>query len=50
MLTLYKLAPGQHAYYLDTVAQGAEEYYTRAGEVPGSGRAQQPPGSGSPGR
>ncbi len=35
MLTLYKPAPGQHAYYLDTVAQGAEEYYTRAGEVPG---------------
>ncbi|MCU1498519.1 MAG: Ti-type conjugative transfer relaxase TraA [Acidimicrobiales bacterium] len=41
MLTLYKLAPGQHAYYLDTVARGAEEYYTRSGEVPGEwkGRA-----------
>src|SRR5699024_7632187 len=41
VLTLAKLAPGQHEYYLDTVAKGAEEYYTRSGEVPGEwkGRA-----------
>ena len=28
MLSLGKLAPGQQEYYLDTVAKGAEEYYT----------------------
>lgn len=39
-----KLAPGQQAYYLDTVAGGAEEYYTGGKEAPGewigSGAAQ----------
>jgi conjugative relaxase-like TrwC/TraI family protein len=35
MLSLGKLAPGQQAYYLDTVANGAEEYYTGAKEAPG---------------
>jgi conjugative relaxase-like TrwC/TraI family protein len=35
VLSIGKLAPGQHDYYLDTVARGAEEYYTAAGEVPG---------------
>ncbi len=35
MLSLGKLAPGQQGYYLDTVARGAEEYYTGAGEAPG---------------
>ena len=35
MLSLGKLAPGQQAYYLDTVARGAEEYYTGAKEAPG---------------
>ena len=35
MLSLGKLAPGQQQYYLDTVARGAEEYYTGAREAPG---------------
>lgn len=35
MLSLGKLAPGQHAYYVDSVARGAEEYYTGAKEAPG---------------
>src|SRR3977135_2890015 len=35
MLTIGKLAPGQQQYYLDTVARGAEEYYTGAKEAPG---------------
>ena len=35
MLSLGKLAPGQQEYYLDTVAKGAEEYYTGAKEAPG---------------
>jgi hypothetical protein len=35
MLRLGTLAPGQQAYYLDTVAGGAEEYYTGAKEAPG---------------
>jgi conjugative relaxase-like TrwC/TraI family protein len=41
MLSLGKLAPGQQQYYLDTVARGAEEYYTRGKEAPGEwvGRA-----------
>jgi conjugative relaxase-like TrwC/TraI family protein len=32
---LGKLAPGQHAYYVDAVALGAEEYYTGGKEAPG---------------
>jgi conjugative relaxase-like TrwC/TraI family protein len=35
VLSIGKLAPGQHEYYLDTVARGAEEYYTAGGEAPG---------------
>jgi len=35
VLSLGKLAPGQQDYYLDTVAKGAEEYYTGAKEAPG---------------
>ncbi len=35
MLSLGKLAPGQQQYYVDTVAGGAEEYYTGAREAPG---------------
>lgn len=35
MLSLGKLAPGQQQYYLDSVARGAEEYYTGAKEAPG---------------
>lgn len=35
MLSLAKLKPGQQQYYLDTVARGAEEYYTGAKEAPG---------------
>lgn len=35
MLSLGKLAHGQQAYYVDSVARGAEEYYTGAKEAPG---------------
>jgi conjugative relaxase-like TrwC/TraI family protein len=35
VLSVGKLAPGQQRYYLDTVAAGAEEYYTGAREAPG---------------
>lgn len=35
MLSLGKLAPGGQQYYLDTVANGVEDYYTGAGEAPG---------------
>ena len=35
MLSLGKLAPGQQQYYVDTVARGAEVYYTGAKEAPG---------------
>jgi conjugative relaxase-like TrwC/TraI family protein len=35
VLSIGKLAPGQPDYYLDTVAAGAEEYYTAAGEASG---------------
>jgi conjugative relaxase-like TrwC/TraI family protein len=35
MLSIGKLAPGRAEYYLDTVAQGAEEYYVGSGEAPG---------------
>ncbi len=36
MLSLGKLAPGQHAYYVESVARGAEEYYTGTKEAPGT--------------
>ena len=36
MLSIGKLAPGQQRYYLETVARGAEEYYTGAKESPGA--------------
>ncbi len=35
VLSLGKQAPGQQQYYLDTVARGAEEYYTGPREAPG---------------
>ena len=35
MLSIGKLAQGQEAYYVDTVAGGAEEYYLGHGEAPG---------------
>ncbi len=35
MLSLGKLAHGQQQYYVDSVARGAEEYYTGAKEAPG---------------
>ncbi len=35
MLTIGKLGAGQEAYYLDKVAQGAEDYYTGEGEAEG---------------
>jgi len=34
-MSIGKLAPGQQAYYLDTVAGGAEDYYTDPRESPG---------------
>ncbi|MBA2282736.1 MAG: relaxase domain-containing protein [Acidimicrobiia bacterium] len=34
-MSLGKLAPGGHAYYVEAVALGAEEYYTGAREAPG---------------
>jgi conjugative relaxase-like TrwC/TraI family protein len=34
VLSIGKLAPGQHDYYLDTIARGTEEYYTAEGEAP----------------
>jgi conjugative relaxase-like TrwC/TraI family protein len=35
VLSLGKLAHGQQQYYVDSVARGAEEYYTGAKEAPG---------------
>ncbi len=35
MLTIGKLGAGQEAYYLDKVAQGAEDYYAGEGEAEG---------------
>ncbi|MGH2965562.1 MAG: MobF family relaxase [Solirubrobacterales bacterium] len=35
MLTIGKLGKGQEAYYLDTVANGIEDYYAGEGEAPG---------------
>jgi conjugative relaxase-like TrwC/TraI family protein len=35
MLTIGKLGIGQERYYLDKVAEGAEEYYSGEGEVAG---------------
>ena len=34
MLSVWKLAHGQEAYYLEAVAQGVEDYYV-GGEAPG---------------
>ncbi|MDQ2939890.1 MAG: relaxase domain-containing protein [Actinomycetota bacterium] len=35
MLTIGKLGAGQERYYLDQVAQGAEDYYAGEGEAQG---------------
>lgn len=35
MLTIGKLGVGQERYYLDKVAEGAEDYYSGEGEVAG---------------
>ena len=35
MLSIGKLGKGQERYYLDKIAQGAEDYYSGEGEVPG---------------
>lgn len=35
MLSIGKLGKGQERYYLDKVAEGAEDYYSGEGEVPG---------------
>ena len=36
MLNVGGLGAGRDAYYLDAVASGAEDYYTGAGEAPGT--------------
>ena len=36
MLTIGKLGIGQENYYLDKVAEGAEDYYSGEGEAEGS--------------
>jgi hypothetical protein len=35
MLSIGKLGSGQHRYYLDKVAEGAEDYYSGEGEAEG---------------
>ncbi len=35
MLSIGKLAPGKHHYYLRSIADGVEDYYLGAGEAPG---------------
>lgn len=35
MLSIGKLGKGQEQYYLDKVAEGAEDYYSGEGEVAG---------------
>src|SRR5262245_20658220 len=35
MLTIGKLAAGQHRYYLEKVAEGPEDYSSGEGEAPG---------------
>ncbi len=35
MLSIGKLGIGQERYYLDKVAEGAEDYYSGEGEAPG---------------
>ena len=35
MVTIGKLGKGQETYYLDSVAGGADEYYSGEGEAPG---------------
>src|SRR5664279_1880469 len=36
MLSIGKLGAGQHSYYLDKVAEGAEDYYSGEGEAEGN--------------
>jgi conjugative relaxase-like TrwC/TraI family protein len=38
VVSIGKIAVGQHAYYEQQVAQGADDYYTGRGEVPGEWR------------
>jgi conjugative relaxase-like TrwC/TraI family protein len=35
VLSIGKLAPGKHHYYLRSIAEGVEDYYLGAGEAPG---------------
>ena len=35
MVSIGKIAVGQHRYYEQQVAQGADDYYSGRGEVPG---------------
>jgi len=45
MLSIGKLGAGQHSYYLDKVAEGAEDYYSGEGEAEGP---ESDPGSHGP--
>jgi hypothetical protein len=36
MVSIGKLGKGQETYYLDSVAGGADDYYSGDGEAPGS--------------
>ena len=42
MLSIGKLGAGQHSYYLDKVAEGAEDYYSGEAEAEGTGSATPP--------
>ncbi len=42
MLSAGKLGRGQERYYLDKVAEGAEDHYTGEGEAEGAGSAMLP--------
>ena len=42
MLSIGKLGAGQERYYLDKVAEGAEDYYSGEGEAEGRGSATPP--------
>ncbi|MBA2304710.1 MAG: relaxase domain-containing protein, partial [Acidobacteria bacterium] len=50
VLSIGKLMPGRADYYLGTVANGVEDYYTGAGEAPGSWLGASAPGLGLAGR
>ncbi|MCU1691888.1 MAG: Ti-type conjugative transfer relaxase TraA [Frankiales bacterium] len=50
MLSIGKLGAGQASYYLDAVADGAEDYYVHGGEAPGQWIGAGAPGLGLTGQ